>query len=81
MAESELMAKQREEDSDDKFSSDNPEGGGSGEDADGDDTRPTKKKRYHRHTLRQIQEMERYKIGPYSAANQTQTQTQNTLND
>lgn len=55
IAESE-QAKPKEDESDSKSSSDNLEGG-SGEDQDADQ-RPNKK-RYHRHTVHQIQEMER----------------------
>lgn len=40
-----------------KSGSENQEGGASGEDQD---PRPNKKKRYHRHTQHQIQEMESY---------------------
>lgn len=40
------------------------EGGGglSGNDQDTADQQPPKKKRYHRHTARQIQEMEAYEL-------------------
>ncbi|KAJ0435141.1 putative transcription factor homeobox-WOX family [Helianthus annuus] len=34
------------------------DGGGSGDDPDGDDGKPPRKKRYHRHTPQQIQELE-----------------------
>eukprot|EP00250_Pteridium_aquilinum_P016242 c23020_g1_i1 orf=781-3153(-) len=53
-----LLVKPKEDESDSKSSSDNLEGG-SGDDNEGGDPRPTKK-RYHRHTLHQIQEMERF---------------------
>ncbi|KAH7366500.1 hypothetical protein KP509_18G081400 [Ceratopteris richardii] len=58
MGENELLAKHKEDESDSKSSSDNLEGV-SGEDNEGADIIPSKK-RYHRHTLRQIQEMERF---------------------
>ncbi|KAH7366505.1 hypothetical protein KP509_18G081600 [Ceratopteris richardii] len=58
MEEKEQEVKLKEDDSDSKSSSDNL-GGASGEDNEGGDPRSTKK-RYHRHTLRQIQEMERF---------------------
>lgn len=58
MADSDCAAKQKENESDSKSSSENMEGA-SGEDHEvAANTRPTKK-RYHRHTLHQIQEMER----------------------
>lgn len=47
-----------------KSGSDNPEGGASGDDQD---PRP-KKKRYHRHTQHQIQEMEAYVLYIHSFA-------------
>lgn len=50
------QAKAKEEDYESRSGSDNMDGG-SGEDQDMD--LPPRKKRYHRHTPRQIQEMER----------------------
>ncbi|MCO5577089.1 hypothetical protein L7F22_030911 [Adiantum nelumboides] len=56
--ESHQPVKAKEDESDSKSSSENMEGA-SGEENEGAQARPTKK-RYHRHTLRQIQEMERF---------------------
>lgn len=51
------MPKVREEELENKSGSDNHDGAsGSGEDQD--QNQPARKKRYHRHTQRQIQEME-----------------------
>ena len=47
----------REEEHESRSGSDNVEGI-SGEDQDADDNKPPKKKRYHRHTPQQIQELE-----------------------
>lgn len=47
----------RDEEHESRSGSDNMEGA-SGDDQDGDDTRPARKKRYHRHTPQQIQELE-----------------------
>lgn len=64
------QAKAKEEESDSKSSSDNLEGG-SGEEQDADQ-RPSKK-RYHRHTSHQIQEMERlFKECPHPDEKQRQ---------
>ncbi|XP_050380710.1 homeobox-leucine zipper protein HDG2 isoform X1 [Argentina anserina] len=58
-SESELNARLGDDfDSATKSGSENLEGGGSGD--DGQDPRPNKKKRYHRHTQHQIQEMEAF---------------------
>lgn len=50
------LRRSREDDHESRSGSDNMDGG-SGEDNDGDDKRP-RKKRYHRHTPQQIQELE-----------------------
>ncbi|KAI3818570.1 hypothetical protein L1987_12381 [Smallanthus sonchifolius] len=48
----------RGEEHESRSGSDNMDGGGSGDDLDGDDGKPPRKKRYHRHTPQQIQELE-----------------------
>ena len=51
----------RDEEHESRSGSDNMEGA-SGDDQEGDETRPPRKKRYHRHTPQQIQELEQYKF-------------------
>ncbi|KAI3764470.1 hypothetical protein L2E82_14479 [Cichorium intybus] len=48
----------RDEEHESRSGSDNMDGGGSGDDPDADDGKPPRKKRYHRHTPQQIQELE-----------------------
>ena len=55
----------REEDHESRSGSDNVEGI-SGEDQDADDNKPPRKKRYHRHTPQQIQELESYSYNSIS---------------
>lgn len=52
-----VLMRGRNDEIDNKSSSENNEGG-SGDDQDSNSQRPNKKKRYHRHTQHQIQEME-----------------------
>lgn len=50
----------RDEEHESRSGSDNMDGGASGDDPDADDGKPPRKKRYHRHTPQQIQELEAY---------------------
>lgn len=72
MVESDYAAKQKENESDSKSSSENMEGASGEEHEVAANPRPTKK-RYHRHTLHQIQEMERvFKECPHPDEKQRQ---------
>ncbi|MCO5614870.1 hypothetical protein L7F22_069155 [Adiantum nelumboides] len=72
MMESDYGAKQKENESDSKSSSENMEGASGEEHEVAANPRPTKK-RYHRHTLHQIQEMERvFKECPHPDEKQRQ---------
>ena len=54
-----LMGRMRDDEYESRSGSDNFEGA-SGDDQDGGDDQPQRKKRYHRHTPHQIQELEAY---------------------
>lgn len=57
-----LLGRMRDDEYESRSGSDNFDGGASGDELDGGDDLPNRRKRYHRHTPNQIQELEKYEI-------------------
>lgn len=57
-----LLGRMRDDEYESRSGSDNFDGGASGDELDGGDDLPHRRKRYHRHTPNQIQELEKYEI-------------------
>ena len=67
--EGDSLGRGREDENDSRSGSDNVDGA-SGDELDPDNSNPRKKKkRYHRHTPQQIQELEAYVVSPFTSAN------------